>query len=297
MTSFYARPTLFLRVITPNGFSIVVRALLDTGSTSSLITTQLATLLHKKGNVSIAYQWPFLCGLIDGSKQTYYRTLSGLQLQSVENEQGLTIDVFSDRFIIDERYPYDEEPTPLLTLVAPKMASIGLPMISSSALKELSQKDAMFVFNDYFHFHVILTKYLNYRCSYEYRFELVIGQDLLSRYFLIKPFQPTYHLTPFLALVRTTMGLTLLGFFEKHNFDKWTPPQEEVARVKEALLVEGPKKQQNSTSKTLETAGNQLQLQLKKALTFDSSKLIVPNIHYKFVFCKLSFHIQTLFKT
>lgn len=114
--------------MTPNGFSVLVRALLDTGCSRSLLKTELANLLIERGALAVTYKWPERALLLTGHRQTLYRSLSGLRLQSVESESGRTIDVSSHPFTIDEDDPFYVESTPLLSLVGPKLASLGLPI-------------------------------------------------------------------------------------------------------------------------------------------------------------------------
>ena len=55
----------------------------------------------------------------------------------------------------------------------------------------------------------------------------------------MKPAQPIFHLRPSLALIRTTMGLTLMGKFSREWFETWTPTAKKVMRMKKALMI-GP---------------------------------------------------------
>ncbi len=123
-TNFCARPTLLLRVITPTGYAIVIRALIDSGCSKTLVYYELAALLQKNG-VTSQYIWPIETVGYSGISQKT-RTLSGVKLQSLENE---SIIVSTDSIVVDKKYSYDIEYTPVKLLIT-KMASLGLKMVS-----------------------------------------------------------------------------------------------------------------------------------------------------------------------
>ena len=123
-TNFCARPTLLLRVITPTGYSIVIRALVDSGSSKTLVYYELAALLQKNG-VTSQYIWPIETVGYSGISQKT-RTLSGVKLQSLENE---SIIVSTDSILVKEKIPYEIEYTTVELLIT-KMASLGLKMVS-----------------------------------------------------------------------------------------------------------------------------------------------------------------------
>ena len=64
---------------------------------------------------------------------------------------------------------------------------------------------------------------------------MIIGQDLMNAHFNIHPIQPTYHITPSLAIIRTKMGLVFLGQFDTDKFKQWTLSTTETQKMKEIL--------------------------------------------------------------
>ncbi len=76
-------------------------------------------------------------------------------------------------------------------------------------------------------------------CSFssQYRVDMIIGQDLLNAHFNIHPIQPTYHITPSLAIIRTKMGIAFLGQFDTEKFKQWTLSTVEAQKMKEALYL------------------------------------------------------------
>lgn len=142
---FSARPTLLLRVITPTGFSVTIRALVDSGSTSTIVKNELATLLLSNG-VTTKYFWPLPIILFPGSQQLY-RSLSEIKLQSLEDE---TVIVSATSIFVDEIIPYTVDWTPV-DLVISKMASFGLPVIKKPLQNTMwSKKDPKYVKTIYF---------------------------------------------------------------------------------------------------------------------------------------------------
>ncbi len=128
------RPTLFLRVIVPStGFTVVVRALLDTGSSLTAIGTELATLLTEKGGAHLQYRWPREFLLFDGDRQPFYRSLLGLQLQSVGLQgEPVTADVTTHHFVVEERCPFFMDEYPVCTEMASRMSELGIPLVTGS---------------------------------------------------------------------------------------------------------------------------------------------------------------------
>ena len=54
---------------------------------------------------------------------------------------------------------------------------------------------------------------------------------------MLRPSQPTFHLSPSLAITRTTMGLTVMGRYSRQELlEGWTPSEEEAGRMRETLL-------------------------------------------------------------
>ena len=74
--------------------------------------------------------------------------------------------------------------------------------------------------------------------SSQYRIDMVIGQDLLNAHFNMTPLQPTYHITPSLANIRTKMGLAFIGKFDIEKFKQWTLCAVDAETMKKALCPE-----------------------------------------------------------
>lgn len=127
------------------GFSVIVRAFLDTGCNLSSMSTQLAALLlgAKSGcPARLQYIWPRKVGIYSGHQVTRYRTVSGLQLQSLEEGSVSTsVDLSEHRFHIREGWPFGLEETPMLSLVAPKLAALGLPLMGDSGRRRVQGKN------------------------------------------------------------------------------------------------------------------------------------------------------------
>ncbi len=128
--TFHARPTVFLQLITPSGFSVTVRALLDSGSSHSFISTKLAALLIENDAIYEYFwptttSWPFMKILA-----LNYRKIVGLKLQSVENKSA----TIKTSIIVDESFSYHFERLPD-DLVVKKMAFLGLPLVQSRKLE------------------------------------------------------------------------------------------------------------------------------------------------------------------
>ncbi len=70
---------------------------------------------------------------------------------------------------------------------------------------------------------------------------MLIGQDLLNAHFNMTPLQPTYHITPSLAIIRTKMGLVFIGKFNTKKFKRWRLTSTEVKRMKKALYPDNEK--------------------------------------------------------
>ena len=127
---FTTRPTVLLRAILPSsGFTIIFRALFDTGASFSVIEHDLASLLFNNGAIT-EYVWPVLVSKPFYKVKTLsYRKISGLTLQSVENTSvNITTSILVDEYCtnIAEYLPVD--------LVVKKMASLGLLMVESGEL-------------------------------------------------------------------------------------------------------------------------------------------------------------------
>lgn len=67
---------------------------------------------------------------------------------------------------------------------------------------------------------------------------MVIGQDLLNRFFMMHPSQPTYHLTRYLSITRTKMGLVLSGYLSARKFFKKTLSLAKAKEMKSTLYPE-----------------------------------------------------------
>ncbi len=144
---FSACPTVLLRAVVPStGFSVVFRAMLDSGATYSHMAASLAEVLLANG-ATAEYVWP-----VGGAENPFLRLrsldychISGLKLQSLEDDFGeehqeaKEITVGEDSggcgcpFIsVDEsRGSQFIEDLPI-TLVLEKMAQLGLPMTQRS---------------------------------------------------------------------------------------------------------------------------------------------------------------------
>ncbi len=70
---------------------------------------------------------------------------------------------------------------------------------------------------------------------------MLIGQDLLNAHFNMQPLQPTYHITPSLAIIRTKMGLAFIGKLDIEKFKQWTLSETEAQKMKETLYSENKK--------------------------------------------------------
>ena len=71
---------------------------------------------------------------------------------------------------------------------------------------------------------------------------MLIGQDLLNAHFNMTPLQPTYHITPSLAIIRTKMGLVFIGKFNTKKFKRWRLTSTEVKRMKKSLYPNNEKR-------------------------------------------------------
>lgn len=134
-TNFCARPTLLLRVITPTGYSIVIRALIDTGTSKTTVFSELADLLQKNG-VTSQYSWPYEIITFDYVGQETCM-LSGVKLQSLEDE---SIIVSTNAILVNKCAPYDIDYTPVELLIT-KMASLGLKMVSKPMRNTIWSKE------------------------------------------------------------------------------------------------------------------------------------------------------------
>ncbi|KAH9409431.1 hypothetical protein TYRP_010438 [Tyrophagus putrescentiae] len=207
---FFARPTLLLRVITPTGFSVVVRALVDSGASITSCSSELASLLLSNG-ASIRYTWPYSKKLFNGYEQLFCR-LVGLKLQSVEDESIQVQPTFVE---IEENKPFAVEYTPM-DLVTSKMASFGIQMIKKPLNRTMWGSDQA-------------------EPNSQFCVHMIIGQDLINEHILMQPRQPTYHISPFLSIVRTKMGLTFSGRFKVERFAKWKLSRRQTKKMKNIL--------------------------------------------------------------
>lgn len=67
---------------------------------------------------------------------------------------------------------------------------------------------------------------------------MLIGQDLLNRFILMHPYQPTFRIPPHLSITRTKLGLVLSGYLNVKEFSEWTLAEAEAKRMKETLYPE-----------------------------------------------------------
>lgn len=91
---------------------------------------------------------------------------------------------------------------------------------------------------------------------------MLIGQDLLNAHFNMTPFQPTYHLSSSLAIIRTKMGLTFTGQFDMKKFLLWNVSETEIKKIKETLY---PAKNDKKNDDDLSTTQRE---EIDKLLTF-----------------------------
>lgn len=127
--TFYACPTVLLRLITPTGFSVTVRALLDSGSSQSFIFSDLSTLLLENG-ATFKHIWPYTYVWPFWKQHTLiYRKTSELKFQSVENESW----IITTSIAVEESFAYMTDMLPV-DLVMKKMAFFGLPMAQTRKL-------------------------------------------------------------------------------------------------------------------------------------------------------------------
>lgn len=128
---------------------------------------------------------------------------------------------------------------------------------------------------DLYYYCSTLTGDGSFSSSSEYRYEMYIGQDLLNRHFLMQPYQPVAHLTPSLALLRTKMGLTLLGSFSRATFARWTPTNAQVRKLKEVLLFssQGSPHLESRAVELEKATRRKVKTQVNESLTFNLSKL------------------------
>ncbi len=77
--------------------------------------------------------------------------------------------------------------------------------------------------------------------SSQYPVDMLIGQDLLNAHFNMTPLQPTYHITPSLAIIRTKMGLAFIGKFDKKKFRQWRLNATETQKLKATLYPDNEK--------------------------------------------------------
>ncbi len=131
-------PTLLLRLIVPRtGFTVIVRALLDTGCSNSILTFAFSRLLLREAGPYLRYCWPSATRLISGQTNTFYRSLLGLQLQSLDRECPLTLDLTEHPFEVEERsIDWWTQSPELLNEMASKLAKHGLPLITRSSVPE-----------------------------------------------------------------------------------------------------------------------------------------------------------------
>ena len=131
-------PTLLLRLIVPHtGFTVIVRALLDTGCSYSFLSFALSSLLFREVGPYFRYCWPSTSRLLIGKPRTLYRSLLGLQLQSLDRQCPVTLDLTEHPFQVEERkinwWAQSSEP---LNEIASKLAELGLPLITRSSVPE-----------------------------------------------------------------------------------------------------------------------------------------------------------------
>ena len=109
----------------------------------------------------------------------------------------------------------------------------------------------------------------------------------MDRFVFMHPFQPTYHLTPSLALTRTKIGLTFSGWLDYQTLNSWKVTPEEVKRIENTLYPENNSNQPEPSfeikAKQQTTLSLQTQTKLNKLLTL---KLFSTSLIYVDYYCK-----------
>ena len=109
----------------------------------------------------------------------------------------------------------------------------------------------------------------------------------MDRFVFMHPFQPTYHLTPSLALTRTKIGLTFSGWLDYQTLNSWKVTPEEVKRIENTLYPENNSNQPEPSfeikAKQQTTLSLQTQTKLNKLLTL---KLSSTSLSYVDYYCK-----------
>ena len=105
---------------------------------------------------------------------------------------------------------------------------------------------------------------------------MLIGQDLINEFILMHPYQPTYHITHTLSIIRTKMGLTFSGYFDVDTFRKLKLSFKKEKKMKKILY---PKVE----SLNKETFSFLDKIQVSKTLRLNINN---HNFHYMDYFCK-----------
>lgn len=124
----HPRSVMLLRVLTPTGFSVVIRVMVDTGCTRTVVSANLARLLLANG-ASLQYIMPEPVRLYNGEIRKSFMRLNNLTLQSVEDD---SVSVPLKSAIIWDKMGSDRTP---MNLVIAKMASFGLHMVKETPLR------------------------------------------------------------------------------------------------------------------------------------------------------------------
>ncbi len=128
--TFSTVPIVLLQAHIPStGFIVTFRAILDSGASSSIVSSKLATVLIDNG-ATCQYIWPNVHSLVFWKVHPLlYRKISRLTLQSVENNSRTIVTSIK----IEECISHFVDWLPV-DLVVEKMASLGLPMVQSGKL-------------------------------------------------------------------------------------------------------------------------------------------------------------------
>ena len=83
----------------------------------------------------LRYCWPSATRLMSGQTKIFYRSLLGLQLQSLDRECPVTLDLTEHPFEVEEKHiDWWTQSPELLNEMASKLAKHGLPLITSSSV-------------------------------------------------------------------------------------------------------------------------------------------------------------------
>ena len=177
----------------------------------------------------------------------YFCKIGPIRLRSIEDSS-----IFIDNQLINERdfvninvNCYDYLP---LEFVVKQMASIGISMYAdANGIDVLTRPDTIWA-----HGHD------------SRQFDMIIGQDLLSKHFLVSPTQPNIRISDGLIMQLTQFGLSFIGEFAEDKFLQW------MQSVKD-------RNDENNLISTIELAQKKVKhgiaKEVRELLTWDITKL------------------------